>query len=323
MSAKAKTKRNNANVVGTKKTLIQRIQRDFKRNWQLYLMVALPLTFLILFKYVPMYGVQIAFKDFKIGRGIAGSDWVGLKHFKRFISNPNFGEILWNTIAINLYQLATFPFPIILALMLNCMKNGRYKKTVQMITYAPHFISTVVICGMIIQFLDARNGVINRIIEFFGGEAQNFLASTEYFRGIYVWTGVWQGIGYGSILYLSALSGVSPELHEAAIMDGANLLQRMWHIDLPSIMPTVAITLILRCGRLLGVGQEKIYLLQNQLNIDVSEVISTYTYKIGLASDIPQYSYSAAIGLFISVVNIIMLLIVNKVADKVSGSSLF
>lgn len=306
-----------------KKTLKQRFVKEIKRNWELYLLVAVPLAYLIIFKYIPMWGVQIAFRDYKPGLGILGSEWVGLKHFERFISNYKFKDILWNTISISLYDLCTFPLPIILALLLNYVKHARFKKTVQMVSYAPHFITTVVMVGIIIQFLDARNGVVNRIIQVFGGEAMNFMAYEEYFKHIYIWTGVWQGIGYASIIYISALSGVSPELHEAAVIDGANILQRIWHVDLPGILPTVTIMLIMRCGSILSVGHEKIFLMQNSLNAGVSEVISTYVYKQGIASALPQYSYSAAIGLFISLINVVILLIVNKVTDKLSGNSLF
>lgn len=308
---------------GEKTPIKKRLFREIKRNGQLYLIVLLPLAYLIIFKYIPMYGVQIAFRDYKITKGIWESDWVGLKHFQKFLSNYKFKEILWNTISISLYSFITFPFPIILALALNSAKNQRYKKIVQMVTYAPHFISTVVLVGMIIQFLDARSGMINEIVRLFGGEAQNFLAKPEYFRHIYVWTGVWQGIGYGSIMYLAALSSVSPELHEAATLDGANLLQRIWHVDIPGILPTVSIMLIMRCGSILSVGYEKVYLLQNSLNIKTSEVISTYVYKQGLQAAIPQYSYSTAIGLFITLINMVMLIICNKLCDKLSGSSLF
>jgi len=303
--------------------LKKRLHKEIVRNGQLYLLVLLPLAYLIIFKYIPMYGVQIAFRDYKIARGFWGSEWVGLKHFQKFLSLYKFKEILWNTIAISLYSFATFPLPIVLALALNSVKNQRFKKVVQTVTYAPHFISTVIMVGMIIQLLDSRNGLINHIITLLGGEAQNFMANPEYFRHIYVWTDVWQGIGYGSIMYLAALSSVSPELHEAAILDGANLIQRIWHIDIPGILPTISIMLIMRCGSILGVGYEKVYLMQNSLNTKTSEVISTYVYKQGLALTMPQYSYSTAISLFTTIINMILLIICNKLCDKLSGSSLF
>lgn len=296
---------------------------QLKRNWGLYLLVSIPMAYLIVFKYVPMYGVQIAFRDYKPGLGINGSDFVGLKHFIKFLTNYKFKEIMWNTIVISLYSLATFPLPVLLALLLNYVKNSRLKKTVQLVTYAPHFISTVVVVGMIIQFLDARNGVINQIIEMFGGQRANFMAKEAYFRHIYVWTGVWQSLGYNAIMYIAALANVSPELHEAAIIDGANIPQRIWHVDLPGILPTLSIMLIMRCGSILSMGHEKIYLMQNSLNLGQSEVISTYVYKQGIASTIPQYSYSAAVGLFVSVINVIMLLVTNWISKKVSGNAMF
>lgn len=308
---------------GRKKSVKEIILWEAKHNWELYLLIAIPMAYLIIFKYIPMWGVQIAFKNYKPGLGITGSEWVGLEHFRKFFTNYKFKEIMWNTIAISLYSLATFPIPIIFALLLNYARNQHFKKITQMVTYAPHFISTVVMVGIIVQFFDARSGVINQVIQLFGGSATNFLGYKEYFRHIYTWTGVWQGLGYGSIIYIAALSGVSSELHEAAIVDGASIPQRIWHVDLPSILPTITIMLILQCGSILSVGYEKIYLMQNSLNLGTSEIISTYVYKQGIASSIPQYSYSTAVGLFVSIVNVVMLLIVNKITDKLSGSSLF
>ena len=312
-------------IVESKKSFRQRVSCELRRNWQLYVMVSVPIAFLIVFKYIPMYGVQIAFRDYKIGSGFLGSKWVGLKHFKKFLSYYKFKDILWNTLAISIYNLCAFPLPIILALLLNYVKpkHNAFKKTVQLVTYVPHFISTVVIVGMLIKFMDARSGMINMVVELFGGEAKNFLAYPEYFRHIYVWSGEWQGIGYASVLYISALASVPVDLHEAAIIDGANIRQRIWNVDLPCIMPTIAIKLILACGNILSVGYSKIYLMQNNLNIETSEIISTYVYKQGLGRSIPQYSYSTAVNLFVAIVNLIMLLIVNKITAKMSGNSLF
>lgn len=306
-----------------KRGILHSIGKELTKNAGLYVLILIPLAYLIIFRYVPMYGVQIAFRDYTPVRTFAGSPWVGMKFFKRFFENPLFWTILRNTLTISLYQLATFPLPIILALLLNYMTSPRFKKTVQLISYAPHFISTVVMVGIILQFLDTRNGVLNLIITSMGGKAVNFMGKPAYFYHIYVWTGVWQGIGYGSIIYIAALSGVSPELHEAAIVDGATIVKRIWHIDLPSILPTVAILLIMNCGSILSVGYEKIYLMQNNLNRSVSEVISTYVYKQGIAATMPQYSYGTAIGLFISVINMVMLVIVNRITGRLSGSSLF
>lgn len=311
------------NVAAKKNKKHNSWKKEFKRNWSLYLLVAIPVAYLVIFKYIPMYGVQIAFKDYSLAKGITGSPWVGMKYFVKFMSNYQFKTILWNTIAISLYQLLTFPLAIILALLLNYVGKEKFKKSVQMITYAPHFISTVVMVGIIIQFLDARSGVVNQIIAAFGGETKNFMAYPEYFRHIYVWTGVWQGIGYSSIIYIAALSGVSAELHEAAIIDGASIIKRIWYVDIPTILPTIVIMLILQCGSILSVGYEKIYLMQNSLNLSQSEIISTYVYKQGIASAMPQYSYSTAIGLFVSIVNVILLVIVNTITSKLSDTSLF
>lgn len=305
------------------RTFGQRIARELRKNWGLYLLVALPLLYLILFKYWPMYGVQIAFRNYSPARTIETSPWVGLKYFEKFMSNYQFKRILSNTIIISLYSLATFPLPILLAVMLNYVTHAKFKKTVQMVSYMPHFISTVVMVGIILQFLDVRSGLLNMVIGVFGVEPINFMAKPQYFRMIYVLSGVWQSLGYNSIIYIAALSGVSPELHEAAIVDGANILKRIWHIDLPGILPTISILLIMQCGSILSVGYEKIYLMQNSLNNAVSEVISTYVYKQGIAAAMPQYSYATAIGLFVSLVNVVMLLIVNTTTSKLSGSSLF
>ena len=288
-------------IIPYQKSWFERFRKEIRNNWALYLLVSIPVAYLIIFKYIPMYGVQIAFRSYSPARSISGSQWLGFKHFQTFMTDFNFKQIMRNTILISLYSLCTFPLPIVLALMLNYTRLSGFKKTVQLVSYAPHFISTVVMVGLILQFM----------------------AKAEYFRPIYVWSGVWQGVGYSSIIYIAALSGISPELHEAAIVDGANILKRIWHVDLPGIAPTISILLIMSCGSILSVGYEKIYLLQNSLNLDVSEVISTYVYKQGIASSTPQYSYATAIGLFVSLVNVFMLLIVNKVSDRLSGSSLF
>lgn len=313
--------KNQANV--KKKSLPQAFAKEVRKNWSLYLMAAVPIAYLIIFKYIPMYGVQIAFRDYVPVKGITGSDWVGMKYFSKFLSNYQFKTILWNTIAISLYGLLTFPLPIVLAVLLNYVAREKFKKVVQMVSYAPHFISTVVMVGIITQFLDARSGAVNMLITALGGTAKNFLAYPEYFRHIYVWTGVWQSIGYSSIIYIAALSGVSSELHEAAIIDGANILKRIWYVDLPTIRPTIVIMLIMQCGSILSVGYEKIYLMQNSLNLTQSEIISTYVYKQGIASTLPQYSYSTAIGLFVSIVNLILLIIVNTITKKLGDTSLF
>ena len=228
-----------------------------------------------------------------------------------------------NTLALSAYSLAVFPLSLVLALLLNYMPNRSYKKTVQMVSYIPHFLSTVVMCGMVLQFLDQRTGMLNAFLGLFGVPAQSFMANPSAFPHVYIWSGVWQGVGYGSVIYIATLAGVSPELHEAAIIDGANIWQRIWHVDIPGVLPTFCILLIMRCGSIMNVDFEKILLLQNDLNGKVSEVISTYVYKQSFQNTFPQYSYSAAIGLFTSLVNMALLVTVNWASKRLSGSSLW
>lgn len=291
------------------------------QSWQLYVLILPAIVYIFLFCYQPMYGVQIAFKDFRINKGILGSPWVGLKHFIRFVQYPDFWSIMRNTAVISLYSFVTFPISIIFALLLNEIANERYKKTVQMVTYMPHFISMVVICQMIEIFLGRTNGFVNNLLEVLGRERIPFLESGKYFASVYVWSDVWQEMGWGAIIYIAALASVPPELIEAARIDGANRMQIIWHVNIPTIMPTVIIMLILRCGGILAVGFEKTYLLQNALNIDASQVISTYTYKIGLLN--AEYSYSSAVGLFNTVINVGFLVIVNLIAKRVSEISIW
>ena len=306
-----------------KTTLVQSVQREIYKNWSLYLLVAVPVIYLIIFKYIPMYGVQIAFRRYQPVYGIEGSPWEGLDYFEQFMTNYKFWDIIRNTLSISIYSLLTFPLSIILAVLLNYIPFRKFQKTVQLVSYAPHFISTVVMVSMILQFLDTRTGLVNALITALGGEAINFMGRKDLFYHIYVWSGVWQGVGYASIIYIAALAGVSPELHEAAIMDGATIMKRVWHIDLPSILPTVMIMFIMQCGTVMSVGYEKVYLMQNSMNLEVSEVIDTYVYKQGLTSTMPKYSYSTAVGLFVSIINVILLVTVNTIAKKVSGSSLW
>lgn len=272
------------------------------------------LLYVILFSYVPMYGIQLAFKDFRAADGIWGSAWVGLKHFKTFFESYQFGTLLWNTLAVSLYSLiAGFPLPILFALILNYVTNGKFKKFSQMVTYAPHFISMVVYCGMIMIFL-ANDGIINQLLMLFGLEPAGFMSDPKKWRHIYVWSGVLQNLGWGSIMYISVLTSVGQELHEAAKVDGASMFQRLCHIDFPAIIPTMVIMLIMRTGEIMSVGFEKAFLLQNNVNLTYSEIISTYTYKIGIQGG--QFSYSAAIGLFNNIINLTLLLAVNKIAKK-------
>ena len=300
------------------------IRKRVRRHWQLYFVILIPVVLLILFSYGPMYGVQIAFRDFKIRAGFWDSPWVGLKHFRQFFSTASFRRLIGNTMSISLYSLAAgFPIPILLALMLNEAKNRRFQKTVQMITYAPHFISMVVMCSIIrLVITSAPNGILNNIFALFGAQGRtDFIAKPGYFQTIYVWSGIWQSMGYNSIIYLAALSGIDPTLHEAAIVDGASKARKIWHIDIPGIMPTIIILLVLNFGSLMNVGHEKVLLLQNDLNMPKSDIISTYVYRIGLEQ--AHYSFSAAVGLFNSAVNTMLLILVNGIARRVSETSLF
>ncbi len=298
-----------------------RIMKQMARKWQLYALILPAIASVMVFHYVPIYGVQIAFKDFRSSRGIQGSDWVGLKHFIRFLTYPDFWRILLNTVKISLLSLATFPCPVILALMLNEITSSSFKRTMQMITFAPHFISTVVVCSMILLFFSRSNGVVNNVIELLGGERVDFISDPACFAPMYVLSGVWQDLGWGAIVYIAALSNVSPELIEAARIDGANRLKIIWYINLPTILPTVITMLILSAGSLLSVGFEKIFLLQKPLNMEASRVISTYVYEIGLQGG--QFSYSTAIGLFNNVVNIVVIVLVNMLAKKVTSIGLW
>lgn len=298
------------------------IKKSILKHWQLYLVIAVPITLVFIFSYIPMYGVQIAFKDFIPTKGILGSPWVGLKHFNRFLNSPNFWVYIKNTIQISLYSLvAGFPIPILLAIGLNECASMKFKKTVQMITYAPHFISTVVMVGIILMVLSPRGGIVNTILGSLGMETIDFMGVPQYFKHIYVWSGIWQGMGYSSIIYFAALQSIDTSLHEAAVVDGASKLQRIWHIDLPGILPTIIILLIMNIGSIMNVGYEKILLMQNSLNLAESEIISTYVYKIGLVNN--QYSFSSAVGLFNSVINTILLVTVNWIAGKVGETSLW
>lgn len=311
-------------IAPPKSSYLKRLWLDIVRSRQLYVLFALPLLYFIVFKYIPMAGVQIAFKNYRAIDGIWNSPFVGLAQFERLFSTYQFTRIVKNTLIISVYSLLVgVPFPMILALSLNYVRNRRFKKTVQMVSYAPYFISTVVMCSMILQFLSPRTGFINQLISALGGAEINFIGNPEMFSSIYVWTGLWQGVGYSSIIYLAALAGISPELHEAALMDGANVFQRIWHIDLPGILPTAVILLIMNTGQLLNVGFEKVLLLQNPLNLRTSEIIDTYVYKMGLSGNVPNFSFATAIGLFKSVVGLILITSVNALAKRVSSTSLW
>jgi len=297
-------------------------RRRFWKNWQLYLFIAPTLAYFIIFSYLPMYGVQIAFRKFVPSKGIWGSEWVGLDYFYRFFDSYYFWDLIKNTMGISLYELAVgFPVPILLALALNELKKSLFKNTLQTITYAPYFISTVVMGGLIIAFLSPQSGIVNTIIKAFGGESIAFLSEPAWFKTIYVLSGVWQGMGMGTIIYLAVLAGIDPGLHEAAIIDGASRLQRMIYINLPGLAPTMIIILILNMGNVLSVGYEKIFLLQNSLNMESSDVISTYVYRSGLQQ--AQYSFSSAVGFFNSIINLVILVFVNWIARRTQKVSLW
>lgn len=304
-----------------KKKLIHKI-RD---RWQIYLMLLLPVVYLIIFYYVPMGGLVLAFKDYNLRDGIWGSPWVGLDNFDKFFTSFKFPVIMKNTLTLSLYSLvASFPLPIIFALLLNAMRGTRYKKMIQTVTYVPHFISTVVMVGLVFQLLDNRAGIYGGLYTLLTGEsAPSLLAVGTNFKHVYVWSGIWQNIGYNAIIYIAALSSVDQSLHEAAEIDGASRFQRVLHIDFPAILPTTSIMLILSIGRIMNVGHEKTLLMQNNLNLNYSEIISTYVYKIGLASGINDYSLSTTVGMFNAVINLILLFVANWGSKKLSGSGIF
>ena len=295
--------------------------KAFRLHWQLYLLLILPLAWVAIFRYWPMFGLQIAFRNFKISKGFWDSTWVGLKYFKQFLTDYSFKRLITNTLGISVYSLVAgfFP-PIILAVALNECRHKDFTKTVQTVTYMPHFLSTVVITSILTQLL-SYGGALNTLVKAMGGTPRNYLSEPSYFKSIYVWSGIWQSQGYNSIMYLAALAGISPELQEAAYVDGANIWQRIWHVDLPGIIPTAIILLILNTASVLNVGYEKVYLLQNSLNMSASDVISTYVYRVGLVD--MNYSFSTAVNLFQSVISLLLMAIVNSIARKASDYSLW
>ncbi|MDR0300473.1 MAG: ABC transporter permease subunit [Streptococcaceae bacterium] len=293
-----------------------------KQSWQLYILILPAFLFFLVFCYQPMYGVIIAWKNYNPALGIWGSPWVGWTYFQQFFNSYFFWDLIKNTLGISIYSLIVgFPLPIILALALNELKDGFGKKFAQTITYAPNFISVVVIVGMLFAFLNPETGIINNVIQFFGFKPIDFMSNPAWFKTIYVLSGVWQSTGWSSVIYMAALSGVDTQLHEAAIIDGASRLQRAWYINLPTIAPTIIILLIMTLGGLLNVGFEKIILMQNPLNQSASDVISTYVYRAGLLNG--QYSFATAIGVFNSVINAMILIAANTITRKFSDSSLW
>lgn len=305
-----------------KRGLGRELKRSAGKYWDLYLLLIPVMVYFIVFKFVPMYGVQIAFRNYVPRKGIMGSDWVGLKHFVRFFASYNCGQIIFNTIYLSaLNLLFNFPLPILLALLLNEIKQTFCKNTLKMVTYAPHFLSTVVVCGMVVSFCSPSTGVVNVIVKALGGQPIYFMAKAEWFRPLYVISDVWKNMGWNSIIFLSALSAIDPALYEAAGIDGASRFKQLLHVTLPSIIPTIAIMLILNCGKVMSVGFEKVFLLQTDLNLDVSEVISTMVYRQGILGS--KFSYAAAIDLFNSVVNLALLFAVNSTSKRVSQVGLW
>lgn len=303
-----------------KESKLYSLGKRMYRGRHLYLMILPGMITVFIFHYLPIYGVQIAFKDFRTSLGIVGSEWVGLKYFKKFIDYPYFGKIMWNTIKISLTSLCMFPIPVFFSVMLNELGNLRFKKTIQTITYAPHFVSTVVTCSIVTLLLD-RDGIINTALGYLGVEPLSFMSMPAAFAPIYALSDLWQHLGWNTIIYIATLAGVSPELVEAAKLDGAGRMQIVRHVYLPHLLPTVVTMFILRTGSLLSVGFEKVFLLQNPLNMEASSVISTYVYEVGILSQ--QYSYSSAIGLFNNIINIILILITNQVSKKITKVGLW
>ncbi len=295
--------------------------KRLKKSRSLYVMLIPSVILVFLFSYIPMYGVLIAFQNFRPTAGVWGSEWVGLAHFKTYFQSWQFGSTMWNTIKISLYSIIVcFPAPILLALICNQIKAKRFKKFFQVSSYLPHFISTVVVCGMILLFMSPSSGIIARLLSYIGVEMPNVMGNPAAFSSVYVLSELWQHLGWDSVLYIAALSSVDPSLYEAATMDGATKFQKMLHIDIPMLAPTVGIMFILRMGGILGVGYEKVLLLQNSLNLSASEVISTYVYKLGMLGG--QYSLSAAINLFNTLINLVFLVVMNFISSKLTDTSL-
>lgn len=296
----------------------------FKRTLQLYIMLAPALIYLIVFSYYPMYGAQIAFRDFRISLGITGSPWAGFKYFRAFFSTANFTRTLSNTLALSIYTLFVMTsFVVVLSLLIHCVTNEKYKKIVQTVVYLPHFISTVVIVGIVMRLMNPRLGILSKLIQALGGTSRDLMGVASAFRHIFVWSDVWQNAGWGTVIYLAALSASDVQLHEAAMIDGANRFKRLIHIDIPVLMPTIVIMLIMNMGKLMNVGIDKALLMQNNLNLSRSEIISTYVYKIGIATSMPNYSLSTAVGLFNSTISLVLVIVVNKIAKKLTETSLW
>lgn len=305
---------------GSRKSVL----RQITKAKYLYLMLVIPVVYVVIFNYLPIGGIVMAFQRYSPRGGIFGSEWVGFYNFLRFFKSPVFFKVIRNTLSISLYALIVgFPFPVLLAIMVNHCPLPRFKKAVQTITFLPYFLSAVLLVGLLTQVLSLRSGIFNLIFEWIGFKRIDFLGVPSWFNDIFVWTGIWQTTGYSAIVYISALAGVDPTYHDAAKIDGANLWQRIWHIDLTTIRPTIVIMLILSVGSILSIDFERAYLMQNPLNLSNSEIISTYVYKVSVGTARPDYSFGTAIGLFQNVIGATLTLIVNKIADRLTGEGMF
>lgn len=305
---------------------VTKLRKTFRRDWQLYVFMLIPLIWVIIFCYAPMFGAQIAFRKYQPRLGIWDSPWVGFYQFKKFFNSYQFSRVMMNTVVISLYTiLCSFPLPIIFALVLNSTRSRKFRTVTQTIVTMPHFISVVVLVGILLQIFNSRTGVYGTLMESItGAYPEDLFSKPANFRHMYVWSGVWQQFGWNSIVYIAALAAVSPELHEAAQIDGASRFQRMLHVDFPAILPTITIMLILRMGSVMTIGFEKVYLMQNSLNLTASEIISTYVYKVGLSSaGTTDLSYSTAIGLFNSAINLVLISVTNFIARKLGGNGLW
>lgn len=309
-------------ATGKKKSRTDAIKIYLYKNWQFWALFALPVIYLIIFNYIPMGGIILAFKRFSPRKGIFGSDFVGLMYFRQFLGAPSSLRIIRNTLRLGVYSLLVgFPIPILLALAINEVKHQRLKKFVQIVTYAPYFISLVVLVGIMMRIMDLRTGILNHLIVALGGKPVNFFGSKDIFPHLYVWSGVWQISGYASIIYIAALSGVNPELQEAAIIDGASRVQRIWNVDLPAIRPTIVMMLIFNVGQIMNIGFEKAYLMKNSVNQANAEIISTFVYEIGLKNG--DFSFSTAVGLFNSVISLLLFVFVNEISKRLTETSVW
>lgn len=320
MSKQAEAQSAEGFVKGSRSRVYKKRLKSIIKNWQLYALAVPLILYFIIFKYIPIYGLQIAFKDFNPADGILGSEWIGFEQFEKFFNSFHFWRMIKNTLFLNLYQLAVFPISVIVALSFNELRNGRFKKWTQTITYAPHFISLAVLVGMLIQFLHPETGLVNLALQAVGIEPINFMESPGWFKTVFVASDQWQQLGWGAIIFLAALTAVDPQQHEAATVDGATRFQRIIHINIPAIMPTIIVLLILQLGHFMTLGFQKVLLMQNPLNIESSQILQTYVYETGIVD--AQYSFAAAIGFFDAIINLILVVIFNQLAKK-TGTSLW